>query len=121
MSIKQILSSIESLSIEEIVNADFKIQACSQNVFLSNTDIKTISKKLANFKTSDPSYILKCILVFAFWDPDLAIETARKKGIFRYKAWGLKTNHALNMLTGIKNLKPSLIFRQLIKDISILK
>ena len=105
MSVKQILSSIETIPIEEIVNTEFKNQIYSQKSSLSKNDIKFLSKKLVDFKTSNPEYILKCIFLFSFWDPNLAIETARKKGIFRYKAWGLKTNHALYILTEIERFK----------------
>jgi hypothetical protein len=75
---------------------------------LSNHDKKFLLSKISKFKDQDINITLKAIKIYAIWEPDNAINTARKKGAFRYKACGLKNNNALFLLDEL--LKNSVLF-----------
>ena len=66
--------------------------------------------KISKYKNSFPNEILKYIFVYALKEPDNAIEIARKKGVFRYNAWGLDKNNALYILNQLKNKRELLNF-----------
>lgn len=101
MSIKTILSEINNKSIEEIVSEEYRNCIINTKKELSNSDKNCLSKKIAKFKNNSIDYTLKIILIFSVWEPDLAIEVARKKGVFRYNAWNVKTNGSLYLLKTI--------------------
>ena len=52
--------------------------------------------------------MLKYIILFSFWQADEAIDIARKKGVFRYKAWGFQKNEALYLLENINKYKKTI-------------
>ena len=70
----------------EEVYTDLKIRKSK----LSNKDKKSILKIFSNFKSEPNEDVLKAMICFAIWEPDEAIDQARKKGIFRYKVFGKK-------------------------------
>lgn len=57
---------------------------------LSNRDKKHLLKVLTKYKSVAKEEVLKAIVCFAIWEPDEAISQARRKGIFRYKIFGIK-------------------------------
>ena len=102
MNIKDVLINIDSLPLEQFTNKQYISNIKIQKNDLSTSDIRLLSKEIGDFRNSSPEHILKCILLFSFWQPDKAIEVSRKKGVFRYKAWGVKNNVALYLLQNIK-------------------
>lgn len=103
MTTAQFLEQIDNISVESILSEQFISQERLDKESLSKRDITSLSNKIAHFKDSPVDTTLKCILYLAIWEPDLAIEISRKKGVFRYKAWPLDRNHALYIVTTIKN------------------
>ena len=97
------LEQSDSISINDILSEPFISQERLEKKSLSKRDISSLSNKIAHFKDYPVEHTLKCILYLAIWEPDLAIEISRKKGVFRYKAWPLDTNHALYILTALKS------------------
>lgn len=63
---------------------------------LSNKEKKELIKIWTNAKKEPKEHILKSIICYAIWNPDEAIKEARRKGIFRYKIFGMgeKENNA---------------------------
>lgn len=59
-------------------------------LFLSNTEKKELVRIWTRSKKESKETILKSVICFAIWNPDDAIETARKKGLFRYKVFGIE-------------------------------
>lgn len=59
-------------------------------ISLSNNDKKSLVKILGNAKRETKENVLKAIVCYAIWEPEEAIEIARRKGIFRYKVFGIK-------------------------------
>lgn len=103
MTIKKILQQIDTMTIDQITEVKF-IQSLKENkVSLSNSDKRLLSNEISNFRKFDSQMILRRILLYSIWCPDEAIEVSRKKGVFRYKAWGLKQNHAEDILKIIKS------------------
>lgn len=105
MAIKNLIDkfSIDDVFLEDNIN---KIR----NEEFSKSDVKWLSKKISKYKNSFPNEILKYIFVYALKEPDNAIEIARKKGVFRYNAWGLDKNNALYILNQLKNKRELLNF-----------
>ena len=101
MNIKNIVNSIEELSIEDITKDDFIKNTLYQKGELSKSDVKYLSNKIGKFREVSSDTILKYIILFSFWQADEAIDIARKKGVFRYKAWGFQKNEALYLLENI--------------------
>jgi len=102
LTFKNILTMVDSKSLNEIINIEFYNNMLQFKKELSNSDIKTISNKIAKFKNNPAEKTLKYILLLAVWNADLAIDISRKKGVFRYKAWGFRNNEALFILKEIK-------------------
>lgn len=101
MNIKNIVSAIEELSIEDITKDDFIKNILYQKGELSKSDVRYLSKKIGKFREISSATLLKYIILFSFWQADEAIDIARKKGVFRYKAWGFQKNEALCLLENI--------------------
>lgn len=59
-------------------------------ILLSNGDKKSLIKILTNAKNDTKENVLKAIVCYAIWEPEEAIEVARRKGLFRYKVFGMK-------------------------------
>lgn len=103
MTIKNVLQQIDTMSIDQITDPEFIQGIKSKKNTLSNSDKRLLSKEISDFRKLDSQMILKRILVYSLWCPDEAIEVSRKKGVFRYKAWGLKQNFAESILKAIKS------------------
>lgn len=104
MTIKEVLNYLNDLSFEQLLNDQIikSIKQKKQN--LSKSDKRFLLKKLSEFRNFDVHFIFCVILTYSIWCPDEALVEARKKGIFRYKAWGFKTNCAESLLIKIKGL-----------------
>ena len=75
---------------------------------LSKTEKKELIKIWVNAKTESKENILRAVICYAIWNPEEAIKEARRKGIFRYKIFGMgkRENNAqyyLNFL--VENLE----------------
>lgn len=104
MIIKEVLRYINDLPIEQLFD-DQTIKSIRQKKQdLSQSDKRFLLKKLSEFRNFDVHIIFRTILAYSIWCPDEAIVEARKKGVFRYKAWGFKTNCAEFLLKKIKEL-----------------
>lgn len=103
MTTAQFLAQLNSISIKDILSETFISQERLEKKSLSKRDITSLSNKIAHFKDYPVDSTIKSILYLAIWEPDLAVEISRKKGVFRYKAWALDKNHALNILTTLKD------------------
>ncbi|MBQ3182462.1 MAG: NERD domain-containing protein [Clostridia bacterium] len=101
MSIKKLLNEIDLLTEEEIVSDTFREKILLKVPSLSASDVRRFSCSISKFKELTPDYTLKCILLYSIWDPNNVIDFARRKGVFRYKAWGLTNNTALYLLKKI--------------------
>ncbi len=115
MSFKSIFERIEDLTIEEILSDSFALEI--RNVETSNSVIRLYSKKISDFRNLDVTTVLKYIMVFAINEPDMAIDIARKKGVFRYKSWGLEDNKALFLLKKLKECRKLLFSEATLKYI----
>ena len=102
MTTAQFLAQLDSISIKDILSETFISQERLEKKSLSKRDITSLSNKIAHFKDYPVDSTIKSILYLAIWEPDLAIEISRKKGVFRYKAWALDKNYALDILTTLK-------------------
>lgn len=84
---------------------------------LSNTDKRFLLSIIGKFKQQEIEKTLKAIRLYAIWNPDEAIMESRKKGVFRYKAYGFKKNKALYLL---KNLLTDEFYKYSIETINYL-
>lgn len=101
MNIKNIINVIENLSLEDITKDEFIKSTLAQKSELSKTDTKYLSSRIGKFREFSSDALLKYIILFSFWNPDEAIDIARKKGVFRYKVWGFQKNETLYLLENI--------------------
>ncbi len=115
MSLKSIFERIEDLTIEEILSDSFALEI--KNEEISNSVIRLYSKKISEFRNLSVTTVLKYIMVFAISEPDMAIDIARKKGVFRYKSWGFEDNKALFLLKKLKECKKLLFSEATLKYI----
>lgn len=92
MKIKEVVQYLNNVPTEKInkINIDFIRQEKTE---LSNSDKRFLLKELKKFKDYSADYIFCIILIYSIWQPDEAISEARKKGIFRYNALGMKKNN----------------------------
>ncbi|WP_064199434.1 nuclease-related domain-containing protein [Brevibacillus brevis] len=104
MIIKEVLSYINDLPFEQLFNDQTIKTIKQQKKDLSQSDKRFLLKKLSEFRSFDVHFTFCVILAYSIWYPDEAIVEARKKGVFRYKAWGFKTNCAEFLLKKIKEL-----------------
>lgn len=102
MKIEDILLEVNEKGIEDIVEIQYIQSLKSKKSKLTNSEKNFINKKFSNFKNFGKCEILKTILVYAIWEPDEAIDVARKKGIFRYSAWDLEENNVESILGFLK-------------------
>lgn len=103
MVIRDIIQKVDELTLSEICNADFISIIKSDKAILSSSDRRLLSKHISDFRRLGSEITLKRILIYSIWCPDEAIEVSRKKGVFRYKAWGLGKNHAEFILQSLKS------------------
>lgn len=103
MIIKEILSYMNDLPFEQLLNEQTIKEIKLKKQDLSKNDKRFLQKKLSEFRKYDVQFIFCVILAYSIWCPDEAIVEARKKGVFRYKAWGFKTNCAAFLLEKIQN------------------
>lgn len=104
MTIKEVLSYLNDLPFEQLLNDQIIKSLKQKKQGLSKSDKRVLLKKLSEFREYDVHFIFCVILTYSIWCPDEAIVEARKKGVFRYKAWGFKTNCAESLLIKIKEL-----------------
>lgn len=116
MTTAQFLAQIDSININDILSESFITHEQLEKQSLSKRDLTSLSNKIAHFKDSPVDITIKCILYLAIWEPDLAIDISRKKGVFRYKAWPLDENYALYALTTLKSSHDRLGFSQKTMD-----
>lgn len=116
MTTAQFLAQIDSININDILSESFITHERLEKQSLSKRDLTSLSNKIAHFKDSPVDITIKCILYLAIWEPDLAIDISRKKGVFRYKAWPLDENYALYALTTLKSSHDRLGFSQKTMD-----
>jgi hypothetical protein len=100
MSIKELFD----LSCQSQIDSEFVTCAKEERKELSNQDKKALLAIISKFKIQDIDITLRAIKIYAIWEPDNAITAARKKGVFRYKAYGFKTNIALYLLKELLNV-----------------
>lgn len=112
MGIKDILAQIDLIPIENIGNPQFLLQIKQQKQKLSASDKRVLSKEISGFRRTDVEHILRRIVAYSIWCPDEAIEVARKKGVFRYKAWGLRSNLAEYLLQHIQQYYPAIPYSE---------
>jgi len=62
---------------------------------LSTQDKKFLLREISKSKEKKITNTLKAIKLYAVWEPQEAILEARKKGVFRYRAYGFERNTAL--------------------------
>lgn len=74
-----------------LLNEEMCIKLKNQKVELSNRDKKYLLNFFTYYKSGIKENILKAIVCFAIWEPDEAINQARKKGVFRYRVFGNNT------------------------------
>lgn len=104
MNIRNLISSFSSLSLKDYYDEKIINQIKQAKDTLSKSEKKFINKILSEFRKYDHEYISKVIVLYSIWCGDEAIEIARKKGVFRYKAWGFKENCAKAILLNIESL-----------------
>ncbi|WP_210367957.1 nuclease-related domain-containing protein [Bacillus sp. REN3] len=104
MIIKEVLNYLNELPFEHLFNDQIIKSIKQKKQDLSKNDKRFLLKKLSEFRKFDDHFIFCVILTYSIWYPDEAVEEARKKGVFRYKAWGFKTNRAEFLLRKIKEL-----------------
>ena len=63
---------------------------------LSNSDKKFLNKFFSSAKCISKEEVLKAFICYAMWCPDEAVESARKKGVFRYKVFGIRGKNRAN-------------------------
>ena len=104
LKIKEILQRIDIDSFQSNNLEDIK----KEKSILSKTEKKELIKIWVNAKTESKENILRAVICYAIWNPEEAIKEARRKGIFRYKIFGMgkRENNAqyyLNFL--VENLE----------------
>ncbi len=110
MKIKDILSMI-NLDTFDIGKYE-ELKKSKNN--LSNSDKKILNKILTSSKNKCKEEVLSVIICYAIWYPDEAIQNARRKGIFRYKVFGIKgKNNAKYYLTYLRDKADILGFSEL--------
>lgn len=112
MNIKDTLQQIDEMTINELLHNQFIESLKYQKSALSNSDKRFLSNEISNFRKLGADKTLKRILLYSIWCPDEAVEVSRKKGVFRYKAWELKKNHAEFILQTLKEQSQILNYSQ---------
>ncbi|MBA2941040.1 hypothetical protein HZF08_22410 [Paenibacillus sp. CGMCC 1.16610] len=103
MNIKEILDFMNTVTLNQLLTDQTIIELKQKKQDLSQSDKRFLLKKLSEFRKYDVHSIFHVILAYSIWCPDEAIEEARKKGVFRYKAWGFKSNCAEFLLRQVQN------------------
>ena len=80
---------INDIDLENFDENSFENIKCRKTA-LSNREKRELKKIFTLARVEPKEQVLKAIVYFAIWDPDEAIEEARRKGIFRYKVFGMK-------------------------------
>ncbi|OMC70325.1 hypothetical protein BK125_26900 [Paenibacillus odorifer] len=103
MIIREILDHVNNVSLDQLLNDQTIIELKQKKQNLSQSDKRILLKILSEFRKYDVQFIFNVILTYSMWSPDEAVAEARKKGVFRYKAWGFKSNCAEFLLRQIQN------------------
>lgn len=108
MNIKEEFHKIKHTDIDK----KYILFAKTQKKILSNSDKKFLISIIGKFKTQDIEITLKAIKMYAIWEPNEAVRESRKKGVFRYRAYGFKKNKALNLLDNLINNTEVFLFSE---------
>lgn len=108
MNIKEEFDIIKHTDMTE----EYIISVKTQKSELSNSDKKFLLSIIGKFKEQDIEKTLKAIKMYAIWEPNEAIIESRKKGVFRYKAYGFKKNKALYLLDSLINDRDNYLFSE---------
>lgn len=98
-----------NLKIEEI-DEDYILNLKNEKKNLSNKDRKYLSDKFLENRYDCPEKILSAIIIYSFWEPDEAVQIARKKGVFRYGVYGGRKNIAHHFLVELIKMSTMLDF-----------
>lgn len=90
MNIKQIYQSLDLKKINDLYIDGIRNIEKS----LSNSDKRFLEKIISLHKTKEKEEVLGAIVLYSVWCPDEAITYSRKKGAFRYRMGGKKSNNA---------------------------
>ncbi|PWW32918.1 MULTISPECIES: hypothetical protein [Paenibacillus] len=110
MSIKEILDYMNKLTLSQLLTDQTIKKLKQKKQDLSQSDKRFLLKKLSEFRKYDVHSIFHVIVAYSIWCPDEAIEEARKKGVFRYKAWGFKSNCAESFLRQVQDMYTIITF-----------
>lgn len=94
MKIDEIIKGIDIKSFCE----DEYTKVKSWKALLSNSDKKDLKKVLAGAKKASKEKVLQAVICYSIWEPDEAIKEARRKGIFRYKVFGIREGAMRNSI-----------------------
>lgn len=94
MNIREAFYCIKHIDITKEYIALIRIQKSD----FSNSDRKFLLSIIGKFKEQDIEKTLRAIKMYSIWEPDEAIMESRKKGVFRYKAYGFGKNQTLFLL-----------------------
>lgn len=72
---------------------------------LSNSDKRFLEKMISHHKERTKEEVLGAILLYSFWFPDEALIYSKKKGVFRYRIGGYKSNNSLYYLESLIKYK----------------
>lgn len=79
---------------------------------LSKQEKRLLTSEMAKFKYQNENITKNAIILLAIWNQNEAIDIARKKGVFRYKAYGFKKNIAAYLLNELYAKKDILYFNK---------
>ena len=106
MNIKELFEIVNIETLDNKVIGKIK----NDKGILSKGDKKFLVKIMSSFKNQDINKTLKAIILYAIWFPDDSIEQARKKGIFRYGAYGFQENKVKYIIKTLSSLYNTLKF-----------
>ena len=98
MTINDIIMQSNNLTYDDITAEEYIAKVKGNKPTISSSDKKLFSKIISDYRKHGAECILRYIIIFSFWEPDEAVAIARKKGVFRYKTWGFKSNEALFLI-----------------------
>lgn len=117
MKIEDAFNSIKIKDFNDLL----KTALLNEKVKLSSEDRKFLIKKICRFKDIEINDTLKAIAIMSIWEPKEAITEARKKGVFRYRAYGFHENKALYLINNLLQFKDLLCLTLEDQDYLIMK
>ena len=100
MNIHDILNYVDNMTEKDTFDIARINLLKSAHPNLNNSDRKELKRHISKYTEYGYLITLNTIKAFAIWDPDEAILEARKKGVFRYKAWK-ETNYSKAIITNL--------------------